>query len=140
MAQNTAPIFALVPNIGFNSYMTAANTTADLTSGTIYLVFTADATEGSYLQSLLFKPTPGGNTTTTVARVWLNNGATTGTATNNILLDDIDLPSVTASASAAVTSIMRRYDLRLPAGWRVYITLGTASANGWACTAVGGDY
>lgn len=140
MAANTSPIFSEAPDIQWNSYLVTANTTADLTSGTIYLVFTADATDGGYLRYLKFRPTPGGNTTKTVARIWINNGQTTGTAANNILFDEIPLAAVTADADDEVLGIERDYDLHLPATYRVYVTLGTASANGWACTAVGGKY
>lgn len=139
MTANTNPIYALTPNIGFNSYVVTANTTTDLTSGTIYLLYTAGS-NGSYLERICFKPTPGGSTTGTVGRIWLNNGSTTGTATNNILFDDIDLPLTATSSTNAVYGSSRRYDLRLPASWRVYLTIHTGSANGWAVTAIGGDY
>ena len=140
MAQNTSPVYSRVPRCDFNSYLTAVNTTADLTAGTIYLVFTADATNGSYVSHIRFKATPAGNTTTTVARIWLNNGSSTGTATNNILFDEVDLPQTNSSATGATMGVAKNYELRLPASWRIYITLGTGSTNGWACSVLGGDY
>ena len=121
-------------------YVTAANTTADLTAGTIYLVWTADATNGGFLRSLRCKATPAGNTTATVLRVWLNNGATTATATNNILLGELTLPAVTASGTTATPELEYPVNLAIPPSYRVYVTIHTASANGWAVTGVGGKY
>ena len=48
MAANTAPIYSRLADFQFVVAALAANTTKDLTSGTIYLVFTADATNGGY--------------------------------------------------------------------------------------------
>lgn len=140
MAANTSPIYVRTADVQWNSYITAANTTADLTSGTIYLVFTADATEGGYLRKLVFRATPGGSTTKTVARIWINNGSTTGTAANNVLYTEVSLPAITADADDATYPGEVPMDLPLPASYRIYVTIGTASANGWACTAVGGKY
>ena len=137
---NHFPIYSRIGDLQWNAYMTAANTTADLTSGTSYLVFTADATNGGWISKLVFRPTPAGNTTLTVARIWINNGSTTGTAANNILHDEVDLPVSTASATAATLRVLRELGFALPPGYRIYITLGTASTNGWACSAIGGKY
>lgn len=140
MPANSDPIFSRVADIQWIGYMVTANTTADLTSGTSYLVFSADATNGGFVRSIKFKPTPGGNTTATVARIWINNGATTGTAANNTLFGDITLPVVTASAVAEVIGFEYLMNIPLPPGYRIYITIATASANGWAATAIGGKY
>lgn len=140
MPANTAPIFSKAADIQWIGYMTAANTTADLTSGTSYLVFTADATNGGWLKKIRLRPTPAGNTTATVCRVWINNGSTTGTASNNSLYDEITLPAITASAVAQVAGYEVPFLDPLPLGYRVYLTTATASANGWQATAVGGKY
>lgn len=140
MAANTTPIYVEAPDVQWNSYLTAVNTTADLTSGTIYLLYTADATDGSYLRKIKFRPTPAGTTTKTVARIWLNNGSTTGTATNNSLYDEVSLPAITADATIGVYGVDYFIDIHLPASYRVYATLGTGSTNGWAATAVAGHY
>lgn len=140
MAANTSPIYSRLGDIQWVGYVTDANTTTDLTSGTIYLAFTADATNGGWLEKLVFRPTPGGNSTQTVARIWINNGSTTGTAANNVLYDEVDLPSSTVDANNSIVGWTKNLKIALPAGYRVYLTLGTASANGWAVTAVGGKY
>ena len=137
---NADPIYTRVGDVQWIGYVTAANTTADLTAGTIYLVWTADATNGGFLRSLRCKATPAGNTTATVLRVWLNNGATTATATNNILLGELTLPAVTASGTTATPELEYPVNLAIPPSYRVYVTIHTASANGWAVTGVGGKY
>jgi len=140
MPANTVPIFSKAPDIQWIGYITAANTTADLTSGTSYLVFTSDATNGGMLSKIRLAPTPTGNTTATACRVWINNGSTTGTAANNSLYDNVTLPAITASGVAAVSLYEIPFFGPLPAGYRVYITIHTASANGWQATAIGGKY
>lgn len=141
MSANKSPIFSRAPDVQWvNGYMTAANATADLTSGTIYLAFTADATEGGWGIRLHFRPTPAGNTTKTVARIWLNNSGATSVAANNVLLDEVTLNAVTADADDAAAGLIWALNLPLPLGYRIYITLGTASANGWACAAIGGKF
>jgi hypothetical protein len=140
MASNTDPIFSRAPAISFNSYITAANTTADLTAGTSYLLFTADATNGGFVTKLRLHATPAGNTTATVLRLWINNGATTGTATNNVLYDEITLPATTASGTAATPNYEIPLNFALPPGYTLYATIHTASANGWSATVIGGRY
>lgn len=141
MAANTQPIYSRIADIQWITGITTANTTQDLTAGTNYLVFTADATNGGYLYSLRFMPIRAiAATTATVAVIWMNNGSTTGTAANNIMIDNISLPAVTTSATVANNVFDVSVMKPIPASYRVYITIHTASANGWMCTAFGGKY
>jgi hypothetical protein len=137
---NTDAIFSRAPDVQWISYLTTANTTADLTAGTSYLLFTADATNGGFVQKIRFRMTPAGTSTATVCRIWINNGSTTGTATNNILYDEITLPATAASGTAATPSYEIPLNFALPAGFKLYATIHTASTNGWAATVVGGKY
>lgn len=141
MAANTQPIFTGTPDVQWTSTpMVTANTTADLTAGTIYLAFTADATNGGYVQRIRFRPL-GTNAAATVARVWINNGSTTATAANNTLFDEITLPTITVSQVAAQSNYELPLNFALPATDRIYITLGTApNAAGWNATVIGGKY
>ncbi len=139
MAANTAPIFSVTPAIHWSDAMTAANTTKDLTSGTIYLVFTAGL-NGSYIQRIRFR-TLGTNTAATVGRVWINNGSATGTAANNVLWDEITLPATTVSEVASQATYELPLNFGLPASYAIYMTLGTApNTAGWDATVIGGDY
>jgi len=141
MPANNQPIFTRTPDVQWTaSAMTVANTTTDLTGGTIYLVFTADATEGGYVQRIRFR-TLGTNTNATVARVWINNGGVTTTPANNTLFDEITLPTTTVSQVSAQANYELPLNFALPAGDRIYVTLGTAPTGpGWVASVIGGKY
>lgn len=138
MAANTAPIYTRTGDIQWAIACLTANTTTDLTSGTIYLVFTADATEGGRLEKLRIRSL--GTNIATVMRVWINNGSTTGTAANNVLYTEITLGATTVSQVAALREDEIPMLLALPAGYRIYVTVGTTVAAGYDVTAVGGKY
>jgi hypothetical protein len=139
MPANTSPIFTLTPDIQWADAMTVANTTKDLTSGTIYLAFTAGA-NGGYIQRIRFR-TLGTNLAATVARIWINNGGVTGTGTNNTLWDEITLPTTTNSEVAAQANYELPLNFALPPTYRIYVTLGTTpNAAGWDATIIGGEY
>ena len=141
MPANNQPIFTRLADVQWTiSAMTVANTTADLTSGTIYLAFTADTTNGGYVQRVRFR-TLGTNANATAARIWVNNGAATATAANNTLIDEITLPTTTVSQVAAQSNYELPLNFALPAGYRVYITVATAPTSaGWNATVIGGKY
>jgi len=147
MAQNTNPIFPLTPVNTWVSGAAAnaatpgvtANTTKDLTSGTIYgPVFTGKAVDGSRLDFIKVRAL--GTNVTTVVRIWINNGSATGTAANNALFLERTLASTTVSETAEQPDITLPLNLSVPAGYRIYATFGTAVAAGYHLTAVAGDY
>lgn len=137
MVANTAPIFPDTPNVSWGTVITAANTTKDLTSGTITLIFTAGA-DGAFINSIVGQP--HGTNVASLARVFINNGSATGTAANNTYYGQIGLPAITNSESAEVPNVNFPMNIGLPPGYTIYITLATAVAAGWQFTAVGGDY
>ena len=144
MAANTAPIFSLQGEVATNGttgmsqlVLNAANDYTGIDAD-VTLVFTADATNGSYVKKLRFKA--GGTNTASVARIYLNNGSSAGTATNNAFYGEISLPATTATAVAATIDLDYIMDIALPPGFRIYFGLGTAVAAGWVCTAIGGNY
>ena len=147
MAQNTNPIFPLTPVNSFVSGAAAnaatpgvtANTTKDLTAGTIYgPVFTGKAVDGSRLDFIKVRAL--GTNVATVIRVWINNGSATTTAANNALYLERTLSATTVSETAEQPDIILPLSISLPAGYRIYATFGTAVAAGFHLTAVGGDY
>lgn len=135
MAANTFPIFTKQANVGIINAIATANTTKDLTSGTIYLVFTAGS-EGSYVRHLRIRP--AGTNVATVIRIWLNNGATTGTAANNNLYDEVTVAATTNSETASIVGTEVPLGFLLPASWRIYLTTGTGVTAMFA-TVIGGD-
>lgn len=140
MAAGTTPIFTNIPKINWST-ITAANTALDGT-GTVATVFTADATDGSYVQNLIVKS----NTTTATSaaatlRVFINNGATNTTATNNTLIREYTLTTVTATATASTLNWEFPLNFMLPAGYKVNCTIATyAASSGFALTCFGSDY
>jgi len=147
MAQNTNPIFPLTPVNTWVSGAAAtagtpgltANTTKDLSSGTIYgPIFTANATNGSRLDFIKVRAL--GTNVQTVVRIWINNGSATGTAANNTLYLERTLSAITVSETAEQPDVILPLNLSLSASYRIYATFGTAVAAGFHLTAVGGDY
>ena len=137
MAANTNPLFIGVPNTAFTALNTAGNTNMDGT-GTVYTVFTAGA-NGSYLRRLRVKA--GGTNAASVMRIFVNNGATQATATNNALIGEMNLPAATASNTASVvTDLEYVLNLVLKAAYTIIVCFGTAGAAGWIVTAEGGDF
>ena len=137
MPANTAPIFTLLHEILWHNSVSAANTTTDLTSGTIYDVFTG-GTNGSYVQKIRFRHV--GTNVATVVRVWLNNGGATTTALNNTLFDEITIAANTVSQTAASTNYELPLNFALPPSYRIYVTTGTVLAAGRDVSVIGGDY
>lgn len=137
MPGNNAPIFSKIARTEWVNGLTAANTAKDGT-GTVDTVFTADATNGSYLQKLVIRPR--GTNVVSVLRVFLNNGGTNATAGNNAMIAEIGLPLTTNTEVAALAGLEIPLNIPVPPGYRVQVTLGTAVAGGYAVTAMGGDY
>ena len=143
MAANTAPIYSLRGALandagtGMNQLVTAAANDYTGIDADVALAFTAGA-NGSFVQRIRFKA--GGTNTASVARIYLNNGSSPGTATNNVFYGEQSLPATTASAVAATMEIDYPLGFALPAGWRIYFGLATAVAAGWVATVIAGDY
>ena len=137
MPGNTSPIFSKIARVEWAGGITAANTAKDGT-GTVDTVFTADATNGSYLQKLGVRPR--GSNVASVLRVFLNNGSSNATAANNVLIAEVSLPATTLSEVAALSGNEVALNIPVPPGYRVNVTLGTAVAGGYAVTGFGGDY
>jgi hypothetical protein len=140
MAQNTNPIFPLVPVVTWvNAAGLVANTTTDLTAGTNYNSnFTANATNGSRVDFIRVRTL--GTNVATVIRVWINNGSTTATAANNTQFFERTLAATTVSQVAELPDVILPINVSLPAGYKIYYTFGTAVAAGYGIQVVGGDY
>lgn len=143
MPANTQPIFSIAGDVsnnsgaGMNALITAAANDYTGAGANNSLVFTAGS-NGGFVQRLRFKA--GGTNVATVARVFINNGSANTTASNNVFYDEIALPATTASATAGTPTIDLPINVALPAGFRLYVGLGTAVAAGWVVTPVAGEY
>lgn len=141
---NIYPLYTVtadVANDGSTAFAaTILTATADYTgiSANHKKVFTAGA-NGSYIRKIRFRPL--GTNAVTVARIYLNNGATQATATNNSPFGALALPATTASNTVAdgpdIDYVM---EIAIPNGFTVWVGLATTVAAGWACTAIGGKY
>ncbi len=138
MAANTVPIFVRTPKIGMVTMTSTAVTSYDGTDANVATAFTADATNGSKINTVYV--VAQGSATATVVRFWVNNGSTAGTASNNVLVHEETFATVATSQTAAVTSVTWNANLALPAGYKLLVAHGTATATGLACTVLGGDY
>ncbi len=146
MPANTDAIFPKAADLsnnsgtGMNQPITAAANDYTGISANNSLVFTADATNGGKLVRLRCMAVS--TNIATVLRIYINNGSTPTTATNNTLYGNQSLPATTAIATDAVREIDYPMgdDFLLPAGWRIYVGLGTAVAGGWMITPIGYKY
>lgn len=127
---------------GFTTAITGASGDYTGAGANNALVFTADATNGGRVIGLHFEAL--GSCTQSVARIYVNNGSTNGTATNNVHVGKLTLPATTASNTVAEPTAEYYFPggaCDLPAGWRIYVGLGTAVSAGWVVTPIlGGDY
>lgn len=136
MPANTAPIFPLTPQVNWTT-LTTANTATDGT-GTVSTIFTA-TTDGSRVDYI--RCVSRGTNVATVLRIFINNGSTNATATNNTLFHEQSLPATTASNTVEAGGEMDiPLNISLPNTYRINVTIGTTVATGWGVTAVGGNY
>lgn len=126
-----------------------ANTAQDGTSSStsMAVAFQADATNGSYVQKMIFRAV--GSPAATVARIFICTvtGALTmgmtNTASNTTLLTEISLPAVTLSQTVQSPTFEVNLGFVLPAGQRFLVSFGTSTGSagtGYAVTTIGGDY
>lgn len=144
MPANTTPIFPLTPKTSWGK-LTAANTAKDGT-GTVVELFTAGA-NGARIDQIKVRAL--GTNVATVLRLFVNNGLTQATATNNSLIHEATIAATTLSETAALAdndiTISKGSDVvppiqTLPPGYKILATIGTAVAAGLQVTVSGGDY
>lgn len=132
----TSPQFTGTPKIAWAGTLATGTNTYTGTSGTT-AVMTAGSS-GSFLKSIEMEAV--GTNIASVIRIFINNGSTVGTASNNSLIMQVSLPATTAATATATAHVSIPLNLAIPANYIVYATLATTVASGWAVTAVYGDY
>lgn len=138
MAANTQPIFTRLGDVQWGTTTVATANTAKDGTGTVLTAFTADATNGGFVQRIRFRA--AGTNIATVARVFINNGSTNATALNNILWDEITLSATTLSEVAALQTYELPLNFALPLGYKLNVTIGTTVAAGYYVSVIGGKY
>jgi hypothetical protein len=145
MAANTAPIYSIVGAVDSvatnNSGLVVGPTanTAQDGSGTLYKLFTA-GTNGSYIQKIRFRPV--GSPAATVCRVFISSSSTTS-ATATWLYDEITLPAVTVSQTAASSVFELPLNIAVDPSYLLYVTFGTSTGSagtGYSIVTIAGDY
>lgn len=142
MSQNTSPIFPLTPDIQW-ARISSSNLLYDGTGNNVATIFSASAS-GSRVDYVKLRAL-GVNNSASLARFFINNGATSSVATNNSLFLEYPLPTTTSSSIAeAGSDNIVSFNLSLPASHRlnasITVNLTGSVGNGWQFTAVGGDY
>lgn len=148
MPGNQYPIFSRQGEVSCNNGIaTSANIGQTLVTATgdytgvnnqNKIVFTSDATNGSYLQRLRFKAL--GTNVASVARIYMNNGGDQTIAVNNALIGEQTLPATTAIDTASTIDLDYPMNMALNPGFRIIVGIATTVAAGWIVTPVGGDY
>lgn len=145
MPANTSPIYSIV---GATDSVAANNTglivgptanTAQDGTGTLYKAFTAGS-NGSYVQKIRLRPV--GSPAATVCRVFISSSTTTN-ATNTWLYDEITLPAVTVSQTAASSVFELPINVALDPNYLLYVTFGTTTGSagtGYSVVTIAGDY
>ena len=138
MPANTSPIYTLLGDIQWGTTAITTQNTAKDGTGTVLTVFTADATNGGFVQRIRFRA--AGTNIATVARVFINNGSANSTAANNILWDEITLAATTLSEVAALATYELPLNFALPPGYKLNVTIGTTVAASYYVSVIGGKY
>jgi ABC-type dipeptide/oligopeptide/nickel transport system permease subunit len=145
MAANTTPIFPLGQNVSWSA-LTAGTSYRDGTVGTT-LLFTAGA-NGARIDQIKVR-TLGAVSTASVVRFYVNNGATTATATNNSLIHEVSIGTTTAGDTYAAGDIdvliSKGTDVvvpipYLPSSYTIRASLGTTISAGVQITVHGANY
>jgi hypothetical protein len=145
MPANTSPIYSIVgatDSVATNNSGLVVGPTANTAqdgSGTLYKLFTA-GTNGSYIQKIRFRPV--GSPAATVCRVFISSSSTTS-ATATWLYDEITLPAVTVSQTAASSVFELPLNFAIDPSYLLYVTFGTSTGStgtGYSIVTIAGDY
>lgn len=145
MPANTSPIYSIVgavDSVATNNAGLVVGPTANTAqdgSGTLYKAFTAGA-NGSYIQKIRFRPV--GSPAATVCRVFISTSTTTS-ATNTWLYDEITLPAISLSQTAATSVFELPINVALDPNYLLYVTFGTSTGSagtGYSVVTIAGDY
>lgn len=150
MAGNNDPIYSRVGALGTPLAITAANTSSQGggTIGTdIFNIFTADATNGSFVREVRMSATASTAataTTATVARIFLSTQSTGATTSANThLIAELALAAQTADQTTSATyPVIYPLNIPVPPGFSILVTNHAAPATNtaWKVMAVGGNY
>lgn len=133
---NTLPIYVSASDIQLAGAVvgSSANTATDGTGANTYLIYTADATSGSYVYKVILKSIS--TTAATVARVFYCSATgafsagTTNTAANTTMVAELTLAAFTASNTTASPQYEIPINFPIPPSTKLLITFGTSTGAG----------
>jgi hypothetical protein len=133
MAANTAPVYGRTADIQLAGAVigTSANTATDGTGANISVIYTADATEGSYVYYVRLKAIS--TIAATVVRLWYCSATgaftpgTTNTAANTTMVAEVTVAAWTASSTAASIPYDIPVNIPMNAGTRLLMSFGTST-------------
>jgi len=114
------PTFMLpdVGPVGIN--LNVANTSRDMSSGTVFLLATMGGAVGGFFNTVNLQSL--GTNAACVIRFFLNNGSDPTVATNNTLIGEAQMLATTASETAALPTVTKVLSKYAPTGYRLYAT------------------
>lgn len=153
MAQNTAPIFTLVPNVGAvlitttNAQVKSDGTSSGTPPDVVLKAFTAGA-NGSFVDKIRFFSVASAAATTGVAttlRAYLSTVSAPGATTNanTFLLGEVSVPAVNSSNSTNATNYYEIVlGIAIATGYFVHVSQHVAQTTNqaWLAMVFGGDY
>ena len=133
---NTDPIFSRQADVQLAGQIigSTANTATDGTGAAMYLIFTADATDGGYVNKVILKPVS--TIAATVVRLWYCSATsafsagTTNTATNTAMVAEVTVAAWTASNTLAAPTYEIPVMFGMPASTKLLMTFGTSTGAG----------
>lgn len=136
MAFNTKPLFPIGVHVTW-PILTLADADYDGASSNVVPLYLANQLDDIVV--IRFRPL--GTMGATSVKLFVNNGLTNLTATNNGFLKEIKLPAVTAVAGTPMKDVtwVDEY-LSLPAGFLLYGTLSVARSPGWQVIPSGREF
>jgi hypothetical protein len=152
-SSNTDPIYSRIGNVSGVIVGTVANTNSDgsgVIGNSLALAFTADATNGSFVQRIRFSPgatAAATATNATVIRVFITSGstaaATTTSSSTTWLWQEVAAPAQTADQTTTATNFIEvPLNFALPAAYGILVGshVSNATSTVWTAVTCGGSY
>lgn len=151
MPANTDPIYSKASDYQGSGLITTAAATVYDISGTIgtdiYKIFTADATNGGFVQKVRFKYAANGTTTSVAAvlKVWISSVAsgTPTIGTQAWFYDEIAVPATGALSTTTTQPVYEiPFNFALPLSYTILVkvTVSQSANTGYLANVIAGKY
>jgi hypothetical protein len=150
MAQNTKPIFSLVPVVGFATLTGNIGLTRSDGVGTVatdvFKCFTADATNGSFVSKMRISAAASASTamTASVIRIYISSITAGGTtAADTVLYAEVAVAALAASHTSNATNFYEvPFNIALPPSYTILASIddNCAANTRWQILTFAGNY